>query len=211
MANSLLVNTVSNEDLTLDYMVLKNTFDTVSNHHIDKCPWSEDYPYQPAVSFKIVHSADYIALYYHVQEDFVKAQAIRANENVWEDSCVEFFFSLDNKQTYYNFEFNVLGTGLIGYGPGVKTERNRLSATQIDSVDTLTQLVKRNGKKVWEIFLVIPKDLFPAVDFESNTFHGNFYKCGDALPQAHFITWSTIDYPKPNFHLPQFFGELKFQ
>lgn len=34
---------------------------------------------------------------------------------------------------------------------------------------------------------------------------GNFYKCGDELPQPHFISWSPIGHPTPNFHLPAFF------
>lgn len=211
MAKSLLIKKVANQDLSLDYDVLKNTFGSKSVNHIDQCPWREAFPYAPYATFKIVHSADYIGLYYAVEENFVKAQAIRANENVWEDSCVEFFISLDNKQTYYNFEFNVLGTGLIGYGPSVKAERNRLSAEKIDTVATLTQVVKHNGEKKWEIYLIIPKTLFAIENFDGNTFHGNFYKCGDGLPNPHFIAWNTIDHPSPNFHLPQFFGDLDFE
>src|SRR3546814_9695772 len=38
---------------------------------------------------------------------------------------------------------------------------------------------------------------------------GNFYKCGDDLPEPHYVAWNPIDNPTPNFHLPQYFGELR--
>lgn len=211
MSQHLFVKKVSNENLSCEDGVLKETFGQVESHKIANCPWKEQYPYQPEVSFKIIHSADFIGLYYNVSEEFVKAQAIRANENVWEDSCVEFFVSLDNKESYYNFEFNVLGTGLIGYGPAVKSERNRLSVEQIDSIEVLTQLTKKQGKKTWEMYLIIPKSIITTSELSGKTFHANFYKCGDGLPNPHFISWANIDHPSPNFHLPQFFAELEFE
>lgn len=189
---------------------LRFAFKELDWHHIQNAPWVSEYPYVPNVKFQIAYDETHLFLHYQVQEDFVKATYVRANENVWEDSCVEFFISFDNRQTYYNFEFNVLGTGLIGYGPAVKIERKRLSPEQIDTVDVYTQLKKVNGKKEWEISLIIPKALFNDVEFEGNTFHANFYKCGDELPNPHFIAWNNIDLPNPNFHRPDFFGEINF-
>lgn len=210
MSKSLFVPKVADSALLLDYAVLSNTFSSIEKQEIDNCPWASEFPYIPEVTFQIVHSADLIGIHYSVKEEFLRANAIRANENVWEDSCVEFFVSLDNKQTYFNFEFNVLGTGLIGYGSAVKEERNRLTAEEIETVSSITQVVKTNDSKTWEIFLTIPKALLTKEDLTGKTVHGNFYKCGDALPKPHFIAWNAIDNPSPNFHLPQFFGELNF-
>ena len=39
----------------------------------------------------------------------------------------------------------------------------------------------------------------------------NFYKCGDQLPVPHFVAWNNIQSAEPNFHLPEFFGEIYFQ
>ena len=189
---------------------LRFAFKELDWHAINQAPWQAEFPYIPQVKFQIAYNNDHLFLHYHVEEDHVKATYIRANENVWEDSCVEFFISLDDRQTYYNFEFNALGTGLIGYGSAVKTERQRLSVEQIESVDVFTHLKKINGKKEWDITLVIPKALFGDVSFEGHTFHANFYKCGDGLPKPHFITWNNIDLPKPNFHRPDFFGAINF-
>src|SRR5690606_40116367 len=71
-----------------------------------------------------------------------------------------------------------------------------------------TTLFRSKGIKRWSSVLIIPRTLFGDVALEGETFHANFYKCGDGLPQPHFISWNRIDYPNPNFHLPEFFGEI---
>src|SRR5690606_32438818 len=195
---------------TIESATIESAFEGMPWHSIDQASWANQYPYTPEVKFKIAYDDQHIFLQYDVQEEYVKASAIRANENVWEDSCVEFFLSFDDKQTYYNFEFNVLGTGLIGYGPAIKSERNRLSAEQIDTVDVWVNLIKNKGNKRWSSVLIIPRTVFGDVALEGETFHANFYKCGDGLPQPHFISWNRLDYPNPNFHLPEFFGEIQF-
>ena len=43
------------------------------------------------------------------------------------------------------------------------------------------------------------------------TWRGNFYKCGDKTSNIHYLTWALVDNKNPDFHLPQFFGELKFE
>jgi hypothetical protein len=39
---------------------------------------------------------------------------------------------------------------------------------------------------------------------------GNFYKCGDHLKVPHFLSWNPIKTEKPDFHLPAFFGKMRF-
>lgn len=190
---------------------LEKSFESMEWHDVDQCPWQADFPYCPEVRFQIGHDDLNIYLHYWVKEEFVKGQYIRANENVWEDSCVEFFISLDGKKTYYNFEFNVLAAGLIGYGSQIKSDRNRLPEAEIERVDAFVSLAKQQGNKTWESYLVIPKSIFGDIQFSGNTFHANFYKCGDGLPNPHFIAWNNIENSTPNFHLPAFFGEIIFK
>jgi hypothetical protein len=40
---------------------------------------------------------------------------------------------------------------------------------------------------------------------------GNVYKCGDAMPQAHYLTWNPIGTSRPDYHRPEYFGYLKFE
>ena len=39
----------------------------------------------------------------------------------------------------------------------------------------------------------------------------NFYKCADKTSHPHWLTWSVVDKPRPDFHVPQFFGILEFE
>lgn len=209
----LIVKKIDLTGVELDYASLSKGLFGLDWNQIDQAPWQTEFPVNPEVKFQIAYDQESIYVHYHVQEEFVKAQYIRPNENIWEDSCVEFFISFDDRQTYYNFEFNVLGAGLIGYGTSDKATRNRLTAEEILSVSTFTQVKNIQGNKTWDTILVIPISLFgkKADELVGKTVQANFYKCGDSLPNPHFVAWNNIDFPKPNFHLPAFFGEIKFQ
>lgn len=178
-------------------------------------PWVE-FPYRPSVYFRIAHTDVGILLRYDVEEKYVQAVYQHPNDPVYKDSCVEFFLSFD-KVHYYNMEFNSLGAGLIGYGPAAKPERKRLSAATIEQVRTDSRISAQklpSGDTAWQLLLHIPLTVFAydRVTSLSGLFAtGNFYKCGDDLPDPHYVAWSPIKHPTPNFHLPQFFGILRFE
>lgn len=201
------------QELIGDYASLAKTMSSLAWHDINSAPWQAEFPYIPCVQFQVAYTDQAILVHYSVQEEYVKGQYIRPNENVWEDSCVEFFISFDNRETYYNVEFNVLGVGLVGYGTSVKSDRNRLSAEEILQINAFSSVQTIDGKKSWQQILQIPFSVFKvnAEDLKGKQAHANFYKCGDALPNPHFIAWNDIDNRTPNFHLPQFFGEVSFK
>lgn len=180
---------------------------------LKEVPWAE-FPYRPSVHFKIAHTAVGILLLFEVQEKHVKAVYRHTNDPVYKDSCVEFFLSFDGAK-YYNLEFNCLGTGLIGYGSA--GDRKRLAAETIEQVKTDNHIgaeLLANGDTEWRLLLHIPLAVFDAHTITSLAgmrCTGNFYKCGDDLPEPHYVAWNPIDNPTPNFHLPQYFGELVFQ
>lgn len=207
------VGHIGKGELSLDYVAYKEALKEQKWHAIEHVNWPGEFPYKPVVNFQIAHTSSHIVLHYAVEEEYVKAQYIRPNESVWEDSCVEFFISFDNKKQYYNFEFNVLGTGLIGFGSSDKDTRVRLEPAVIEEVSTLTTVVNNKGVKTWAIVLLIPVTIFENIGLKS--FDGikadvNFYKCGDALPTPHFISWNKINHATPNFHLPEYFGQVEF-
>lgn len=195
------------------YYALSQQMEALPWQPIAQVNWSE-FPYKPEVYFQMAHDNQSIFIHYSVQEEFVKAQYVRTNEAVWEDSCVEFFVSFDGKVNYYNIEFNVLGTGLIGAGSRIKEDRTRLEPETTAKIQTATTVINVDGKKKWNIILVIPTAVFVNDKIENlagATAYGNFYKCGDGLPTPHFLSWSKIEHPTPNFHLPDFFGEIVFE
>ena len=101
---------------------------TLDNAHvpflkIDTVNWAE-FPYKPEVEFRAAHTGDALLLNYRVTEEAVRAAAPADNGPVWEDSCVEFFVTFDNKN-YQNIECNWTGTILSAVGPDREQTINR--------------------------------------------------------------------------------------
>ena len=67
---------------------------------------------------------------------------------------------------------------------------------------------------LFELFvpLATVKAVWGKEDFASgDTIKANFYKCGDDMPQKHYLSWHPIRIEKPNFHRPDHFGTLIFE
>lgn len=192
---------------------ISQLLDSVEKHKLEFVPWVE-YPYKPSVLFSIAYSTNAILLKFFVQEKQIRAINYKTNSSIWEDSCVEFFISFDDNINYYNIEFNCIGTGLIGYGKS-KTNRELLDVAIVNQVKTLSNIKLETGKKVkWELTMIIPLSVFSITSLktlENKECKANFYKCGDLLPEPHFISWSNIESKNPNFHLPAYFGHVIFE
>jgi hypothetical protein len=136
---------------------------------------------------------------------------------VCEDSCVEFFVSPANDGIYYNFEFNAIGTCLLGTGTGRK-DSSRAPEEVIFKIRRLTSagtnpIREKKGDFIWTLTLAIPKEVFfkhKIKDLKGKIFTANFYKCGDALTEPHYLTWNVVETPSPDYHQPEYFGQLKF-
>lgn len=179
--------------------------------------WAE-YPYCPDVEFRIAHTEDAILLHYKVKEASVRAVAGKDNGPVWEDACVEFFSVPAGDGVYYNVECNCVGRLLIGAGAG-RDNRRHAPQEVLDKVQRWSSIgsedfPERIGECSWEVALVIPYSAFFLHDIRSldgKTIRANFYKCGDKLQTPHFLSWSPIGLPSPNFHCPEYFGTLKME
>ncbi|ADV42596.1 carbohydrate-binding family 9-like protein [Bacteroides helcogenes] len=180
--------------------------------------WEAAYPYCPDVEFRIAHTGDAFLLNFKVEEASVRAVAGHDNGSVWEDACVEFFSIPAADGIYYNIECNCVGTLLVGAGTG---RGNRKPAPQevLDKVQRWSSLGReafeeKIGECTWEVALIIPYSTFFLHDIASldgKTIRANFYKCGDKLRTPHFLSWSPIELPKPDFHSPKFFGTLNLE
>ncbi|WP_162054560.1 carbohydrate-binding family 9-like protein [Pontibacter pamirensis] len=173
---------------------------------------------KPEVTFAIAHHSDCLFLKYYVSESALRAVCLKPNEPVYQDSCVEFFVAFDKDKYYYNLEFNCLGTCLLGYGNG-RNDRQLLPVDVITQIKHLAVIQSASSTLVfpsytWQLTLMIPIGVF--TNHRYSSLQGvksrtNFYKCGDELPEPHFLAWSEIDAPAPDFHLPEFFGQLDFE
>jgi len=187
--------------------------DGVSKNLINQTPWVQ-YDYCPAVQFAMGYGNDCIFLKYYVSETSIQAANGTTNGPVYQDSCVEFFVSFNDEKAYYNFEFNCIGTTHVGYGEN-KDSRELLRNDLISQIKYQSVISNRQGGDVhWELTVAIPFSLFcyhKLANLGGQNCKANFYKCGDHLPMPHFVSWTNINSEEPNFHLPEFFGSLKFK
>lgn len=186
----------------------------LKRHSIDNLLWSYN-GYKPNVSFAIAYTTDSILLKYFVTEKHVTSEHREINDPVFEDTCVEFFIAFGDDKNYYNLEFNRIGTPLVGYGSG-KLDRSFIKKPAISQIRSLNKTAPQpdqEGNTEWELTLSIPFSLFTYNNINSlagSTGRVNFFKCGDNLPDPHFLSWNYVDTPQPNFHLPEFFGTIQF-
>ncbi len=186
-------------------------------HKIEILNWVE-FPYKPEVGFRIGHTGTSICLQYIVNEQYIRAKYLLDNESVWTDSCVEFFIAPVNDGTYYNFEFNCIGTTLLGFGNG-GNDREMANSNIISKIKRNSSLGNKaiensEGNYFWSITIEIPIESFHKHSIKTlagQSAKANFYKCGDELKEPHFLSWNTIGTPTPNFHVPEYFGELHFE
>jgi hypothetical protein len=188
------------------------------SHPVNIQPWPEypEYYDLPKVSFRIAHGNDCIFIKYDVEEHEVLARYRNTNDPVYKDSCVEFFIAFDDEKTYYNLEFNRLGTCLGGFGVPGET-RASLPAELLETIRHERSILQKKGGAEptinWTLMLVIPIQVFcfhPVNILKGKKCRVNFYKCGDDLTQPHYLAWRNIVTPKPDFHQPDFFGNAEF-
>ena len=184
---------------------------------IDKVNWPNDFPKTLPVSVRVAHDNQKLYLYYEVEGEELRAVNTKDFMSVWEDSCVEFFVQRKGDKKYRNFEFNVHGV-LLSTILENRNSREKLSEDLMASIvrfSTIEHKYKSNRQlSDWTLYVEIPKEAFGFSVNEklsNESIKANFYKCGDETNEPHFISWNPIDLPEPDFHAPQFFGELTFE
>jgi hypothetical protein len=136
---------------------------------------------------------------------------------VYKDSCVEFFLSFD-RLNYYNFEFSCIGTPHLAYGPD-RYNRAFVALPLMERLEVLSSLgsrpfAEKAGGFDWALTARIPVacfafDALPSLDGVPAM--ANFYKVGSGLSVPHYLTWSPVDTPSPDYHRPEYFGEVVFE
>lgn len=187
------------------------------SHSIDNLNWEKAFPYKPDLKFRIGHANNEIWLKFYVKEKNILAQETRINGDVYKDSTVEFFISVDG-ENYYNFEFSCIGTPHVGHGPG-RGNRTFVAPDLVDQIERKSTLgtqpfAEKSGDFEWEMMIRIPTKCF-AFDklksFEGIKATANFYKCGDETSDPHFVSWNPIKTETPDYHCPPFFGAIEFE
>lgn len=215
---AMIIRKILEEIETPSLELVSQTLDwEIPSFKLEQINW-EEYPYKPRVTLRLAYNENELFAKFKVREQSVRAVEAEDNGRMWEDSCVELFLSPDGKDSYYNLEITCIGKKLMGYRADSSSS---IHATQkvLDTIRVYSSLgrkpfAERQGETEWNITIAIPFKAFYKSDFRplsGDTIRGNFYKCGDLLTVPHFVSWQKIESEKPNFHLPQYFGDLTFE
>lgn len=182
-------------------------------HPIKCVNWPAQFNYQPTVKFMIARSELAFYIYFKVEENGVKAVYTNDQDPVWQDSCVEFFVGLPHDLGYANFEFNCIGTCLASRRTSRNDNIHPLTPSEMASIERYATLgdlpITTHEKTNWELSVRIPFSVLGMNHSEKPTqLRANFYKCGDETDTPHYLSWSEIDTPAPDFHQQEFFGVL---
>ncbi|MHB8829215.1 MAG: carbohydrate-binding family 9-like protein [Syntrophales bacterium] len=201
----------------------------------NKPPWREISPelignfmgekpdHFPKTEVKIAYENAVIHLMFRVEDRYVRAIAAEHQDSVCGDSCVEFFFTpgSDVSKGYFNLEMNCGGTMLFHFHPGAGNGRIEILRSDCEKIKKTNSLPctvdpEIQGFVTWSVAYSLPIALLRRYCQVSTPkpqvlWRANFYKCADNTSHPHWLTWSPVDCPKPNFHLPQSFGFLEFE
>ena len=179
--------------------------------------------FTPRVQARMKYDNENLYVIFRVNDRYVRCITDEINGPVWEDSCVEFFFAPDTSLPgrYFNLEVNCGGTPLMHYNIIPRKEALSLAPEDIRMIEIAHSMPKIvepevDSSVMWSIEYRIPLELLirycditrpgPGIKWM-----GNFYKISENSSNPHYITWSEVINPVPDFHLPQFFGVLNFQ
>ena len=189
----------------------KSNIDKANLALVDKENWS-GFRYRPRTTAKLEYIKD---KGFQVKlECFESAPLARYKnfmDDVWTDSCMEFFinFAPHKSDLYLNFEMNSAGAWLVGIGP----ERDNRTVPEAVVKSGIAPKAKVESDR-WSVKLFIPLEVVKEIycsDIEITDGYkmkGNFYKCGEDTPLEHYLSWSPIESPHPEFHLPKYFSDM---
>jgi len=181
--------------------------------------------FEPEAEAKMLYDDENVYVIFRVKDRYVRSEVLEYNGNVSGDACVEFFFAPDMELPlhYFNLEINAGGTPLLFYVTKPWTDFTKLDSVDIKKIEIAHSLPRVVSPEItepvtWTIEYRIPLSMLEKFSKVSRPKPGtvwkaNFYKTASKSKNSnpHWITWSPVEYPRPNFHLPQFFGTLEFE
>jgi len=177
----------------------------------------------PNTQFKVAYDNENIYVIFKVEDQYVRAVGKGYQASVYRDSCVEFFFTPDEDTSkgYFNLETNCGGTILMYHQISRGLNPKPLAEEDLDKIQIAHSLPKLIEEEItapteWTLEYKLPISILQKyTDVKKPasgvTWKANFYKCGDQTSHPHWLTWSFVDKPIPDFHRPDFFGTIKFE
>jgi len=183
---------------------------------IENVNWPAQFPYKPLTEFTLLRSDESLFILFNVRGNLLKAVYSDDQSPVHKDSCVEFFCRIPGSEYYTNFEFNCIGTCSASRRKSRTEDVKEFSMAEMQTIKRLPSIGRRafnemQGNFEWDLTVEIPFVLM-GIDPANLpvSIQANFYKCADDTDSPHFVSWNAITTEQPDFHCPQFFGQLDF-
>lgn len=180
---------------------------------IDCYPWDET-GYRPPAAAQMVWTEDRFVVRFETVERELRAEARGICPVVCDDSAVELFLMPDPAHTgiYLNFEINTLCAMYLGAGTG-RADNRLLREEELVPFGAQSEISLTPDGYHWRITFGIPfaylKRHAGCGEFgPGSRMRANFYKIAEKGPCPHCGCWNPITWPEPDFHRPEFFGEL---
>lgn len=179
--------------------------------------------YQPTAKAKMLYDDHNLYIIFQVKDCYVRSLVTATQGRVYEDSCVEFFFSPDANSplNYFNIETNCGGTILMEYHNLALKKWSSMPVKDVNDIEIAHSMPRVVDPQIdsvttWTLEYRVPISMlkkFAKVTQPGKgvTWNANFYKLKETGFNIHYKTWSVIESVEPDFHLPQFFGKLQFQ
>jgi hypothetical protein len=180
--------------------------------------------HRPSARVRLVHGHNGLRGIFDVQDQFVRSVRTNYMDEVWKDSCVEFFMQPRPDAGYFNLEMNAGGAHLCSYIedperiPGGFKKFTRLPPVIGRKIQVHSSLPKIVDPEIteairWQVnfsvpFAVLEEYVGKLGEVRGQVWRGNFYKCADESSHPHWGSWAPVD--ELNFHLPRCFGSLRF-
>lgn len=224
-----------NQKMYKSYQVKKLRRPISIDGNFDKPQWQKVKPlyineiigpepkFKPKAQVKLLYDDENLYVCFKVEDRYIRAITTSNYGPVWEDTCVEFFFTpgQDIKKGYLNFETNCIGMVMFRHQTGREENVILTDPADLAQVEMAHSLPKKaidpeNPEPItWTMEYRLPLKMLEKYHKITKPAPGvkwlaNFYKCGSNASNPHWMTWSRIDKERPDFHRPEYFGTLEF-
>ncbi len=187
-----------------------------NNYPVAEANWEQLYPEKPECIVFLAHDSRNLHALFLVKGYGLRAVNTANQSPVSQDSCVEIFLAPSVQGEYWNFEFNCIG-GVNSSHRIIRPEPTRLTDDEISQIRRLGScgnkpFNEKEGYYEWDLLVSIPFSLLKLQgEIRGKIIKGNIYKCSSASIRPHYLSLFPIATPKPDFHRPDFFGDIELQ
>jgi len=183
-------------------------WDNIEYLQVDNILWLEDCGVR--TKMKIAYDDEKMYLHMISKEENIRHEQKGDLARVCTDSCMEFFFGPKDDTRYFNFEANFDCFFHIGFGYGRSTSV-RLINHDLKFLNARSSKTNNGWQLNYEIpFCYIQMFIPEFKPIKGYKLKANCFKCGDDCVKPHYLAWNDEANATPDFHRPEYFGEMIF-